>query len=184
MAILTITLLVLALLGVAVAPIDRVRRVALSALSFLLHGSTLAALLACGSFAMKPDLVPNVLRSYFSDWNAEIRALVPHLAPGGEWIVLAVVLAIVSVPLLELVSFAKQISGYRSAFSGWVRGLALIGNDLHDVAADPNATPQQKNSVRDAADALVAMSQPPALSSPSPRRGVRCSLYELLKSRK
>ena len=178
MAMLTITLLVLALLGVAVVPIDRVRAIALCSLSFLLHGATLAALVACGAFALRPQFVPENLGTYFANWNAEIRALAPRLAQGGEWLVLALVLTLVGVPLLELVTFARQINEYRSGFQRWVRELGRMGNDLREVVADPQATPQQKDRVRDAGEAFVEMSQP------SPRRGARCSLYELLTSRK
>lgn len=178
MAMWTITLLVFALLGVAVAPIDKVRRFALTTLHFAMHGGAFAALLACGSFALRPEWVPKHLSNYIADWNAELRELVPRLAPGAEWLVLGTLLIILGIPLLEVISFARQIVGYRAAFKSWVGELGRLGNDLKEVAADPHATPQQKDRVRDTADAFVEMSQP------SPRRGARCSLYELLTSRK
>lgn len=177
MATMTVAVMTLGLLAVAVVPLERVRRIALTTLHFVLHGGAFAALLACGGFALRPELVPSNLRPYSAGWNAELRELIPRLAPGAEWIALGMALIVVTIPLLELVSFARQIVGYRSAFQRWVNELGRMGNDLREVAADPQATPQQKERVRDAAEAIVDMAQ-------QPRRGARCSLYELLTSRK
>ncbi len=163
MATMTVAVMKLGLLGVALVPLERVRRFALTTLQFALHGGAFAALLACGGFALRPELVPNNLKNYSAGWHAELRELVPHLAPGAEWIALGLVLTVVAIPLLELVSFARQIVGYRSAFHRWIRELGRMGNDLREMAADPQATPQQKDRVRDAvAGRSLSIPRPPS----------------------
>ncbi|MFM9965600.1 MAG: hypothetical protein ACKV2Q_30815 [Planctomycetaceae bacterium] len=96
MATMTVAVMTLGLLGVALVPLEGVCRFALSTLHFALHGGAFAALLACGGLAIRPGLVPSSLKNYSAGWHAELRELVPHLAPGAEWIALGLVLTVVA----------------------------------------------------------------------------------------
>jgi hypothetical protein len=101
----------LALLGIAVLPVPRVRRLLLTGLVRLGQAITLAFLGACGTFFVQPQDAPGWASPLI---EGTLEYLPTDTAPGVPWLAVAVAAVAVALPMLILVELAANISGQKA----------------------------------------------------------------------
>jgi len=102
----------LSLLALLVLPVPRVRRLLLTAASRFSQAALLGGLGACGAFLVQPNAAPDWTRVLLDPATAMAGSVWPDptVPPGLPWLVLAVVVVVVSLPLLIALDLALSLT--------------------------------------------------------------------------
>jgi hypothetical protein len=118
----------LLLLGVAILPVPRVRRWLLTGMARLGQAVVLGFLGACGTFFVKPQAAPDWLSVDALTLLEGTLGLAPDTASGWPWLVLAVLVVGISLPVLLVVELAVSLSSQTAQ-------VQALRQEVHQAAA-------------------------------------------------
>ena len=137
------------LLATVVLPLARVRQATLAFAARAGQATALAVVAACGTLFVRPDAVPTPTASLADRLADGIRDQLPDVLsdwPGIPWLVVAVAVVIVALPVVSVLDFAARVTGHTAAIQALRKDLraaaAVIDQRLSALVglADPTVT--------------------------------------------